>query len=139
METETPSPEEERKSGTKPLVLVVDDDETHQKLLALLADHVEITAFVASSCEEAVEALEMFSFDLILMDYRMPEVDGYLCTRKIRAMKEYSNRIPIIAVSAHVFPDSRLRALEAGLNDFLPKPFTLNQLKEKIEQWLPKR
>ena len=118
-------------------MLIVDDDETHQKLLSLVAEQLQITAFVACSCAEAIEALEMFSFDLVLMDYRMPEVDGYLCSRKIRAMKEYGNNIPIIAVTAHVTLESKLMALDAGLDDFIPKPFTLSQLKEKIEQWLP--
>jgi CheY-like chemotaxis protein len=136
METEQSENEQERAQTKRPMVLVVDDDESHQKLLALLADRLEITAFIASSCREAVEALEMFSFDLILMDYRMPEVDGYACTREIRAMKEYSKRIPIIAVTAHVTLDSKLQAIDAGLDDFLPKPFTLEQLKEKIDQWL---
>jgi CheY-like chemotaxis protein len=136
METEQSEEEQERSQKRRPMVLVVDDDESHQKLLALLADRLEITAFIASSCREAVEALEMFSFDLVLMDYRMPEVDGYACTKKIRALREHSKRIPIIAVTAHVTLESKLQAIDAGLDDFLPKPFTLEQLKEKIDQWL---
>jgi len=139
MKTEQPISLDDRKAHCKPLVLVVDDDETHQKLLQLLADRLGITAHTASSCAEAMEALRMISFDVILMDYRMPAVDGCLCTQRIRAMKELRNNIPIIAVTAHVTGDSRARCLESGMDDFLGKPFTVEELHEKLCFWLRKR
>src|SRR5262249_32835432 len=118
------------------LVLVVDDDETHQRLIQLLADRLGITAYTASSCAEGIEALQMLSFDIILMDYRMPEVDGCLCSLRIRAMKELRGDIPIIAVTAHVNDDSREKCRQAGMDDFLAKPFTFEELHEKLWFWL---
>jgi CheY-like chemotaxis protein len=91
---------DERKAEGKPLVLVVDDDPIHHKLLELLADRLGITAYMASSCGQAIEALSTFSFDLILMDYRIPEVDGCMCATRIRRMQS-NHPIPIIAVTAH--------------------------------------
>ena len=133
---------DERKSDYKPLVLVVDDDEIHQKLLLLLADSLGITARIAGSCAEAIEELKVSSFDLILMDYRMPEVDGCICTKRIRTMSEHAvgshDRVPIIGVTAHIQPESKHICIQAGMDDYLPKPFTLEELKEKIEYWLSK-
>jgi CheY-like chemotaxis protein len=138
MEPELPISLEDRKAQCKPLVLVVDDDPLHHKLLELLARRLEITVHMASSCGETIEALSMFSFDLILMDYRMPEVDGRMCTKKIRAMKEIQY-IPIICVTADVMSGNREACLAAGMDDFLEKPFTLEELHQKICYWLQKK
>jgi len=139
MGTEVPNSLDERKSECKPLVLVVDDDPIHHKLLELLADRLEFTVHLTSSCGEAIEALSMLSFDLILMDYKMPDVDGCICTQRIRTMKEIQNNIPIIAVTANVMKGSREKCLEAGMDDFLGKPFTLDELHQKICYWMQKK
>jgi CheY-like chemotaxis protein len=131
---------EERKDGCKPLVLVVDDDHTHRKLMELLADRLDITAQCVGSCDQALAAMEMFSFDLILMDCRMPDVDGCYCTGKIRALaNENAKKIPIIAVTGCVMPGDKERCLNAGMDDYLIKPFTLEQMHEKLRTWLQKR
>ncbi len=136
MEVTQPVSLEERKANCKPLVLVVDDDETHLKLLNLLSDRLGIAAHTASSCAQAMEALRMFSFDVVLMDYRMPEVDGCGCAQQIRSMKELRSNIPIIAVTAHGSQENRQRCFEAGMDDFLEKPFTFEELHEKLCYWL---
>jgi CheY-like chemotaxis protein len=138
MENQLPISLDERKAECKPLILVVDDDPTHHKLLELLARRLEITVHMVSSCGEALESLSMFSFDLILMDYRMPEIDGCACAKHIRQMKDIQY-IPIIAVTAHVVQGSREECVEAGMDDFIPKPFTLETLHEKICFWLQKK
>jgi len=139
MDAETSISLDERKVEGKPLVLVVDDDKTHLKLLGLVADRLGITAHMASSCGEALEALRMFSFDVILLDYRMPEVDGCTCAHRIRAMKEIRSNIPIIAVTADVMTGSREECLAAGMDDFLGKPFTLEELHEKLIFWMQRK
>ena len=130
---------EDRQSECKPLVLVVDDDESHQKLFGLLADNLGITAHMASSCSQAIEALRTFSFDLVLMDYRMPEVDGCICTQRIRALTNLRSDVAIIAVTGDVSAGTREKCLEAGMDDFLAKPFTLEELHEKLCLWLKKK
>ncbi len=67
----------------------------------------------------------------------MPEVDGYTCTAKIRSLGSPIKDIPIVAVTACVLPGDRDKCIDAGMNDFLGKPFTLEQLNSKIQEWLP--
>lgn len=130
---------EERQEQCKPLVLVVDDHAGHLKLLRLLAERLGVTVHTVSTAAQAIEALQLFSFDIILMDYRMPDVDGLMCTRLIRRMKENTSTIPIIAVTASVLPEDRAACLESGMDDFLPKPFTFEQLHEKLCYWLRRK
>jgi CheY-like chemotaxis protein len=139
MTSDAPTSVDERKATKKPLVLVVDDDPTHHKLLELLAEPLEITIQMAISCTEAMEAVGMFECDIILMDIRMPHIDGHLCTRWIRALRGSKRDIPIIAITANDSEDNRQKCMEAGMNDFLRKPFTLEELNAKISAWLYKK
>ncbi len=123
-------------SNPKPLILVVDDHEAQRRLFELLADRLSITAHVVQSGEEALEAVETYRFDIILMDVVMPKMDGLECTQKIREWEKKSGgHVPIIAVTACVLPGDEERCLAAGMDDYLAKPFTLEQLKEKIAKW----
>lgn len=121
----------------RPKVLVVDDDLAHQKLMRLISDHISIDVHLATTSSEALNLLRHDSFDIILMDWRMPVTDGLRCTLQIRELQEaQGHRVPIIAVTAHALAGDRERCLEAGMDDYLSKPFTLEQLQEKIQQWL---
>lgn len=137
MRTEGPTYLEKCQTESKPFVLVVDDDETHLRLIALLADRLGIAALTVSSCADAIEIMKLFSFDIILMDYRMPEVDGVVCTRQIRRLDGHVH-VPIIAVTAHVTSEIYERCLGAGMDDFLGKPFTVEELNEKLWFWIKK-
>lgn len=139
MENDQPIPLDERKELCKPLVLVVDEDPIHHRLLGLLADKLGIMVYLTSSCSEAIETIRTFSFDVILMDCRMPEVDGYICTKRIRELSEKTKNIPIIAVTADVMPENRQKCLACGMSDFLPKPFTFEELHDKLCFWLQKK
>lgn len=132
----TDQPISREKSLRKPLILVVDDDPFHSRLMELLSDQLNITVHIASSCAEAMEALRMFVFDIVLMDIRMPEVDGHCCTKKIRSLSEKTSDIPIIAVTGNDSVANRMTCVESGLDDFLRKPFTVEELRDKISFWL---
>ncbi len=69
----------------------------------------------------------------------MPEVDGYLCTKRIKELTEKTKHIPIIAVTGDVMPENRKKCLACGMNDFLAKPFTLKELHSKLCSWLQKK
>jgi CheY-like chemotaxis protein len=132
------STQEERKARDGvPLVLIVDDHPAQRHLYSLLTDNLAISAQIVSCCEEAIRALELRGFDVILMDWQMPDVDGLMCATRIR-QRELSNgdRTPIVAVTAHVLAGDREKCLEAGLDDYLGKPFTIAQLKETIHRWM---
>lgn len=74
-------------------------------------------------------------YDLVLMDCQMPVIDGYQATRTIRA-EESSGHIPIIALTANAFADNHQRCLDAGMDDFIAKPFELVRLREVLDRWL---
>ncbi|PWT95866.1 MAG: hypothetical protein C5B53_10675 [Candidatus Melainabacteria bacterium] len=120
----------------RPLVLIVDDHPAQRKLFRLLVDNLAITADIVASCEEAVQALGARRYDLILMDWQMPEVDGLACTAMIRHKeREGTARTPIVAVTAHVLPGDREACLRAGMDDYLGKPFTVKELRGMIDRW----
>ena len=120
----------------KPLVLVVDDNPQYAKLFDLLSDSLNITAHVVTCCTDAAELLKQHDFDLVLMDWVMPEEDGPQCTARIRQWEKKSGkRIPIIGVSGYVQATME-KCIEADMDDFLSIPFTLEDLQAKIAYWL---
>lgn len=132
-----PESQNEQDEHRHPKVLVVDDDLAHQKLMSLISDHLAIDVRFATTSGEALNLLRQGSFDIILMDWRMPVTDGLKCTLQIRELQDaQGHRIPIIAVTAHALSGDRERCLDAGMDDYLSKPFTLEQLQSKIQKWL---
>ena len=83
----------------------------------------------------AVEAMKTSSFDLIFMDMRMPNMDGLEATRKIRAMSNVSKGLPIIALTANAFDDDRNACFDSGMNDFMTKPVSAEELSEMVRTW----
>jgi two-component system sensor histidine kinase BarA len=125
---------------TVPLILVIDDDSSHARLLQVLAETLNVRVHAVLSCKEAMAVLDQAKFDLILMDWRMPEVNGCACTRQVRVWGEKHNvRLPIIAVSAYNSEAHVQACLDSGMDDFLAKPFTLEQLQETLRRWQPER
>jgi CheY-like chemotaxis protein len=127
-------PGDESFAGTK--ILVVDDD--HRNVFAMTAllerSHAEVS--VATSGAEALALLEGRSdFDIVLMDIMMPFMDGYATTRAIRAIPRFKN-LAIVAVTGKVMPGERQRCLDAGANDYVPKPVDTDELVAAIGPWL---
>lgn len=130
---------EERKAECKPIVLIVDDNPEYAKLFELLADRLGISVHVVNSCADAVHALQLYQFDIIMMDWLMPEVDGKGCTRKIRLLESAAGRhTAIIGVSGHD-DASHAACIEAGMDDYLPIPFSLEDLHDKLCLWLRRK
>lgn len=118
-------------------ILVADDNTTNQKLAVLQLNKIGYAADVVGSGGEAIDALRLIRYDLVLMDCQMPEMDGYQATRLIRASKTMSfSQIPIIALTAGALKGDKERCLKAGMNDYLSKPFTRKELQEKLKLWL---
>ena len=117
-------------------VLLVDDDEMVRdvlvRMLAILGPHTE----VASGGREAVRLFRERSYDLVLMDLHMPEMDGYQATAAMRAHERGGGRTPIIALTGAVSQSDREGGLGSEMDDHLWKPVKLEQLSEILQRWL---
>ena len=117
-------------------VLVAEDSEVNRMLLTRQLERLGVAADVVRNGREAIAAAERRDYPLILMDLRMPEVDGFDATREIRAAED-GRRVPIVAVTGNASQADRETCLAAGMDDHLAKPVTMDSLREVIDRWLP--
>ncbi len=128
---------EERKGPPPALtgrVLLVEDNIINQEVVSAHLEHLGVDFVIASNGKEALEESKKQDFDLVLMDIQMPIMDGYQATRAIR---EFNQTIPIIALTAAAMVEDKNRALDAGMNDHLTKPIEPAQLYRLIADYLP--
>ncbi len=118
-------------------VLMVDDHPVNQKVLAHQLGEMGLEFSIAVSGTQALERLAGERFDLILMDWQMPEMDGLEATRRIRQLPGDTGAVPIIALTANASAGFREICLAAGANDYLSKPYTESALAALLAQWLP--
>ncbi len=119
-------------TGSLLRVLVVEDNQVNQLLVTTILAKAGMRAEVAANGVEAVQAVHQRSFDVILMDMQMPEMDGLEATRRIRQLGAMGKAVPIIAMTANAMQEDRRRCLEAGMNDFVAKPIDSAELLRKI-------
>jgi two-component system sensor histidine kinase/response regulator len=95
-------------------------------------------ADVVADGQEAINALQMIPYDMVLMDCQMPAMDGYEATRRIRngASGVINSSIPIIAMTAATMQGDRKKCIQAGMNDFIAKPILKRELAEMLARWL---
>jgi CheY-like chemotaxis protein len=117
---------------SNPIVLVAEDTDSNYLLISMILKR-EYQVEWAHDGVEAVDMCKQLNPDIILMDIRMPNMDGLEATSKIR---EFNTTVPIIAVTAFAFDKDRLEAMKAGCNDFLTKPIMASVLKENIQKHL---
>ena len=119
-------------------VLVVEDDALNQTIVCRLLQHAGYQAAAAGNGASALAALRDQDFDLVLMDWQMPDMDGLEVTRRVRAGEagSHAQRLPIVALTANAFAEDREACLAAGMNDFLTKPVDAASLARTIERWL---
>jgi CheY-like chemotaxis protein len=119
-----------------PSVLILEDDGLQQKLYKLIAEQVQMRPTIVSDCAEAIRLAAENDYELIVMDLQMPDESGVDCAQRMRQLPRVSgNSTPIIAITAHAMPGDRERCLAAGMDDYLSKPFTLVDLREKVATW----
>lgn len=115
-------------------LLVVDDVELNRDLAKEMLESAGAKVTLAASGTECLELLSTNSFDAVLMDINMPELDGYQTTRALRETGHES--LPIIAMTAHALAGDRQKSLEAGLNDHITKPISLEAITASLKLWL---
>ncbi len=123
-----------RRAGAS--LLVVDDHAANRTVAVSRLEAMGYRATAAASGEEALDLLATQPFDAVLMDCQMPELDGYETTRRLRASEPAGQRVPVIAVTADALPENRQRCLEAGMDDYLAKPFRSAELAQILDRRL---
>ncbi len=119
-------------------LLVVEDNMVNQKVALLMIKKLGYQADIANNGKEAVAALQKRRYDLVFMDQQMPEMDGLEATRVIRSSPDILHRnLPIIAMTANALKGDRQICINAGMNDYLPKPVNADKIKTMLEKWLP--
>lgn len=125
---------------TSCLVLVAEDNATNQKVALLLLKELGYPAHCVHNGQEVIDAMRDNQYLLVFMDCQMPVMDGFEATKAIREMERGSSRrTPIIALTAHALPSDRQRCIESGMDDYLSKPVTADQLAAVLSRWVGER
>jgi CheY-like chemotaxis protein len=117
-------------------VLIVEDNEVNQLVALKYLEKWGMKADLANNGLEAVKMAENKQYELILMDLQMPEMDGYEAAIKIRALRSGYKETPIIALTAATFGEIRDKIKSAGINEYITKPFSPDELLAKIQKYL---
>jgi PAS domain S-box-containing protein len=126
-----------RVDGRKARILLVEDNIPSQQAALGILKNLGLSVHAVANGQEALKALESIPCDLILMDCRMPVLDGYETTRRIRTTEKTGRGLPIIGMSAHTVQDERLKCMGSGMNDWIAKPVSPWALMDAIKKWLP--
>jgi signal transduction histidine kinase/CheY-like chemotaxis protein len=118
-------------------ILLVEDNAINQRIAVALLKKAGYSCEIANNGQEAVDTVSQLPFDLILMDCQMPIMDGYAATGTIRKRQARTGEyVPIIAMTANAMEGDRERCIDAGMDDYITKPVSSEQLYEKLRYWL---
>jgi PAS domain S-box-containing protein len=133
-----PAPPRAAASAARPRVLLADDDALNRKVMVHLLEKLGYAADAVASGREAVAALARSPYPAVLMDCRMPEMDGFTATERIRKLeRDTGRRTAIIAMTANVVQGDRERCLAAGMDDYIAKPIDDAVLARVLHRWVP--
>ncbi|MCP5079314.1 MAG: response regulator [Psychromonas sp.] len=120
-------------------ILVVDDNRTNQVVAQCILEGFGIEVKVANDGEQALLALQVDNYDLVLMDCQMPAMDGFEATKKIRhtASNVLNRDVPIVAMTANTMSGDRDKCIAVGMNDFIAKPVEVDKIMQTLQEWLP--
>ena len=137
-EEEAPAPVLTQKSEGPLRILLAEDNAINALLTRTLLEADGCDVDVVEDGALAVEAMKNQSYDMIFMDMRMPNMDGLESTRKIRALPNVPKSLPIVALTANAFDDDRNACFDSGMNDFMTKPVSAEELADMVNQWARK-
>jgi signal transduction histidine kinase/CheY-like chemotaxis protein/HPt (histidine-containing phosphotransfer) domain-containing protein len=133
----TPGPSAlEASAAASAPILVVEDNPVNQQVACGWLRKLGYRADVAANGFEALEALERIPYAAVLMDCQMPEMDGFQATAELRRREGTASHTPVVAMTANVMRGDRERCLEAGMDDYIPKPVRLEDLDAALRRWL---
>jgi len=127
----------ERNNKKRMKILVVEDNKVNQKVIAKILEKIGHQCDIAENGMEAVEAHASHVYDLVFMDCQMPILSGYDATRAIRSeeKKKDRRRTPVVAMTANAMQGDREKCLEAGMDDYIPKPVNKETVAAMVEKW----
>jgi len=119
-------------------LLLVEDNLLNQKVVMFNLKRYDYDITAVTNGLDAMEAVKNNRFDLILMDIMLPEMNGFEVTEKIRSFENEQGLtpVPIVALTANTLDNDREKCISIGMNEYLSKPFTADQLLEKIEKFV---
>jgi signal transduction histidine kinase/CheY-like chemotaxis protein len=122
-------------------VLVAEDNDVNCQLIVEMLDLAGCKTDTAADGAEALEKIAREKFDAVLMDWHMPKLDGLAAVQLLRESEreKRASALPVIALTASVLPGDREACMRAGMNDFIPKPFTYEELVTVLQRWLPQK
>ncbi len=127
---------ERRADPDAALVLVVEDSPVNRLVAVHVLERCGFRAHVVNDGREALQALSSQSYDAVLMDCQMPDIDGYEATKELRRRENGGRHTPVIAMTAHAMTGDRERCLAAGMDDYITKPVRSQTLAEVLRRWI---
>jgi CheY-like chemotaxis protein len=133
------APVSKTRTGIRGNILVVEDNLINQQVALGILQIQGYSVAVANNGREALDAYAKGAFDLILMDCHMPEMDGFEATMEIRRREQAAGgrRVPIVALTANAMAQDRDECLNAGMDDHVAKPFSMQTMQEMLDRWMP--
>ncbi|MBF0396746.1 MAG: response regulator [Desulfobacterales bacterium] len=120
-------------SGTK--ILLVEDNKINQQVAMELLEHKGFLVSIANNGREAIEIINHNTFNAVLMDIQMPEIDGFETTKLIRKISKFVD-LPIIAMTAHALSEEKEKCFDSGMNDYVSKPIDPDKLFSTLAKWI---
>ncbi|MBQ0799213.1 MAG: response regulator [Porticoccaceae bacterium] len=122
-------------------VLLAEDTDVNQEVALVMLESLGCSATLVENGKQALEACRANEYDIVLMDCQMPEMDGYEVTRAIRELEKEdssASKLIVVALTANVIEGDKEACLAAGMDDYMSKPFNLEDLALMLDKWLPK-
>lgn len=118
-------------------ILLVEDNKLSQKMMFYTLMHIGLSADMADDGKMAIDMARSLPYDLILMDIMMPEYDGYEATQIIRQheAEDGAQRAFIVGLTSNVYDGERAKCMNAGMDEYLPKPFDVERFKDMMRQY----
>jgi len=137
-QTRTPAARDRARAPSRGRILVVDDDAINVRVAVMILERLGYRSDVAGNGREALEALAVIRYDLVLMDCHMPELDGYEATEALRRREAETGqrRTKVVALTASAMVDEQARGFAVGMDDYLAKPIQVAQLQSTLERHL---